>query len=106
MILHARFANNKTDHEGANSMKRTEIIIETERLLVRSKRPSMDAWCSACGERVSILTPTEAAQILSTTTRDIYRRIEAGEVHSIDSPAGALFICTRSLPDARAYGEL
>ena len=74
-------------------MKRTEIIIETERLLVRSKRPSMDAWCAACGVHVSILTPAEVAQILSTTTRDIYRRIEAGEVHSI----GAVLVCAPSL---------
>jgi transposase-like protein len=35
-------------------MKRTEIIIETERLLVRSERPSMDAWCAVCGERIFI----------------------------------------------------
>ena len=83
-------------------MKRTEIIIETERLLVMSKRPSLDTWCAACGVRVPILTPTEVAQrqTPSTTTRDIYRRIEAGEVHSIEAPDGEVFICARSLPDA------
>ena len=77
-------------------MKRTEIILETQRLLVRSKRPSMDAWCAACGERVSMLTPNEAAQLVSTTTRDIYRRIEAGKVHSIEAPDGEVFICAPS----------
>ncbi len=84
-------------------MKRTEIIIETERLLVRSKRPSMDAWCAACGVRVSTLTPAEVAQmqVPRTTTRDIYRRIETGEVHNIEAPGGAVFICPRSLPDAQ-----
>ena len=83
-------------------MKRTEIIIETERLLVSNRRPSMDAWCGACGVRVSMLTPTEVAQMQtpSTTTRDIYRRIEAGEVHGIEAPDGEVFICARSLPDA------
>ncbi|HVQ36862.1 MAG TPA: hypothetical protein VMS31_04990 [Pyrinomonadaceae bacterium] len=83
-------------------MKRTEIIIETERLLVRSKGLSMDAWCAVCGVRVSMLTPTEAAQmqIPSTTTREIYRRIEAGEVHGVDAADGEVFICARSLPNA------
>lgn len=50
----------------------------------------------ACGEQVQMVTPTEVAQILSTTTRDIYRRIEAGEVHSIEAPDGEVFICAPS----------
>jgi hypothetical protein len=75
-------------------MKRTEIIIEAERLLVRSKRPSVGAWCAACGVRVSILTPTEVAQLQVpiTTTRHIYRRIEAGEFHGIEAPDGEVFL--------------
>ena len=60
----------------------------------------MAAWCAACGARVSMLTPTEAAQLVSTTTRDIYRRVETGEVHSIEAPDGEVFICLRLLPDA------
>lgn len=89
-------------------MKRTEIIIETERLLVRSKRPSMTAWCTACGVHVSMLTPTEFAQMQtpSTTTRDIYSRIEAGEVHSIEAPGGEVFICTGSLPNSDIQRKL
>jgi hypothetical protein len=83
-------------------MKRTEIIIETERLLMRNSRPSIAAWCPVCDVHVSMLTPSEFAQmqILNTTTRDIYRRLESGELHGIETPEGNVFICARSLPDA------
>ena len=44
-----------------------------------------------------MLTPDEAATIAHSTTRDIYRRVEAGDVHSDETLEGALRVCVNSL---------
>jgi hypothetical protein len=44
-----------------------------------------------------MLTPDEAAALAQSTTRDIYRRVEAGEFHCIESDDGSLRLCVNSL---------
>jgi len=44
-----------------------------------------------------MVTPEEAAALAQTTTRDIYRRVEAGELHFTERPEGALLLCLNSL---------
>lgn len=78
--------------------KRTVITIETHRLaVVRSRRPSVVAWCERCGGQVRMVTPEEAAALLGTRSRVIYRRVESGDLHFLETGAGALLICSRSL---------
>jgi hypothetical protein len=47
-----------------------------------------------------MLTPDEAAALAQTTAREVYRRVEAGEVHSIETEDGALRVCVNSLGGA------
>jgi hypothetical protein len=51
-----------------------------------------------------MLTPDEAATLAQITARDIYRRIEAGELHSIETDDGALRVCVSSLEQHHCRG--
>jgi len=78
--------------------KRTEITIETERLLVVSNSPkAASLWCNRCGETVPMLTVSEAARIECTTAVVISTLAEAGLLHFAVTAEGLLFICSNSL---------
>jgi hypothetical protein len=44
-----------------------------------------------------MVTVDEAAAIASESSRSIFRRIENGQLHFIETPEGRLFICSNSL---------
>jgi excisionase family DNA binding protein len=72
--------------------------VETEQMLiVRCRRSSRRAWCAACEEEVEIVTVEEAAVIAGVSSRTIYRRVEAGRIHFMETPEGFLLICRKSL---------
>lgn len=79
--------------------KRTTVItIEMHRLtVVRPRRPSVLAWCERCGRQVRMVTPEQAAALAGTRPRAIYRRVESGDLHFVETGAGALLICSASL---------
>ena len=78
--------------------RRTVIKIETHRLtVVRSRRRAASACCPRCGCQVNMLTPEAAAALAGVSTRAIYRRVESGELHFVETGAGALLICSGSL---------
>jgi hypothetical protein len=78
---------------------RTEITFEQhQRTVVRTRRHGQrTAWCEECASLVIALTPDEAARLLATTTRVIFRRVEAGTLHFSETEGGALLICAASL---------
>ena len=78
--------------------RRIEITVEKRRLIVlRRQRPSVHDWCADCGEQVAMLTPDQAATIASVSSRMIYRRVEAGEMHYLETPEGHLLVCANSI---------
>jgi excisionase family DNA binding protein len=78
--------------------RRTEITVETERVVViRQNRSVVHAWCAACAQHVTMLTAEEAARLVGVTRRTIYALVEAGNTHFSESRDGALFICLKSL---------
>jgi hypothetical protein len=71
-------------------LKRTEITIETDRLVVVSRRSeSTVLWCSQCARMVTMLTIYQAARMLGLAT--------SGLLHFAITPEGRLFICSDSL---------
>jgi len=77
--------------------KRTETIIETHQVqIVRKRKRGTHAWCAACAATVRMVTPESAATMAGVTQRTIYRRVEAGELHFIETPDGTLLICANS----------
>jgi hypothetical protein len=48
-----------------------------------------------------VLTADEAAALLKTTTRDIFLRVESGEVHFRETESGSILVCSNSLELSR-----
>jgi len=81
--------------------RRTEITVETDRVLVvRRRSRAVQAWCVSCAGRVQMVTPDEAAVVAGVSVRMICRRVEAEKVHFAETPDGLLLICLNSLPES------
>ena len=97
---------------------RTEIIIETDRIILINGRASYTAWCPVCSQRSRLITPEQAAIITQTAARSIYRLIETAyaeqterlserdgdyewveteRLHFFETAEGLLFVCLNSL---------
>ena len=53
--------------------------------------------CMICAENSPMFTPEKIAEIMSIGTREIYRRIEAGRVHFIETDKRQVLVCLKSL---------
>jgi hypothetical protein len=91
----------KTDARGQNGLmkKRTEIMVETDRLVViqRGREKSMTVRCAECGTESFMFTVSEAAVLLHVSAMTVFRRAEAGQFHWLETPDGHLLICRNSL---------
>ncbi len=83
--------------------KRTEITIEVDEMIYgfNHRQPLASAWCSACGDVAPMVTPEQAAAIAQVTVRMINQRIEAGQVHFVETTDGRLWVCVNSLSEPR-----
>ena len=75
---------------------RTEITVETERLVIVNRRRRSTAWCSTCSRQVEMLTVDDAAIFAHVNSRTIFHWAESGVVHSSETPEGLLLICPHS----------
>ena len=76
--------------------KRTEITIETDRIVViRGRKVSGSLWCAACAKRSRMVLSEEAATIGRVSSRTVYRWVEAGRVHFFETAEGSLLIFAR-----------
>jgi len=78
--------------------RRIEITVEEQRVvLVSNRKVLVAAWCGSCGLRSTFISPAEAARLAGMSAREIYRRIEADDLHSLDTEDGDLLVCRNSL---------
>jgi hypothetical protein len=80
--------------------RRTEVTIETDRLVVFSrtiKQSPASRWCGRCNERVQMMTTDDAALAVGVNSLTIFHWAEAGRLHSVETPQGLLLICPNSL---------
>lgn len=78
--------------------KRTEITIETDRIVVLSSgKVSIVSWCRECSQRTKMVTVDEAAAIAGVTSRTMYRWADAERLHFTETVDGVLMICRASL---------
>jgi hypothetical protein len=79
-------------------IKRTEVTIETEEIvIIRSTQATLLPLCPQCSDAVPLIRPEQAAAMTGATTRAIYRWIEEGLIHDLQTDDGLVFICPRSL---------
>jgi len=76
---------------------KTTITVETwKQTVVRKGRPRA-FWCHVCEVGTEMFTPDEIARFAKITTREIYRRVENNTFHFVETPDGALFVCSNSI---------
>lgn len=69
-------------------------------LVAKSREPALE-WCNRCGRRVPFVTPAEAGRVAGASTREVYRWVEAADIHFLDKPDGRLLVCLDSLAPLR-----
>lgn len=75
-----------------------EITSETsEFFIIRRPHTRVTAWCSECQRKVRLLTPEAAADGAGVSIRAIFRLIEAGRIHFIETDGGRVLVCFDSL---------
>lgn len=75
-----------------------EIVIETSRrLVIRRQGASLLNWCVECDAVAGWVTPDEATALTRINSITIYRWVESGLLHRLESPEGFLLICLNSL---------
>jgi len=79
--------------------RRTEIAIEIDEVVFVKSFSNLSSlvWCAGCANEVLMVTPQQAAVIARVSVRDVNRRVEAGVVHFLETPGGALLVCMNSL---------
>ncbi len=83
--------------------RRIQIIVEKHRLVIlKGRNAAVDSWCEMCGEQVRMVTPDQAALISDVSSRTIYRWVETGRVHFIETAEGFSLICLHSLESYEA----
>jgi len=80
-------------------IRRTNIIIKTKRSLTVPSKPAAEIiLCPQCAE---LMTRTQmCANFFEVSSRVIYRLIEAGEIHYIETAVNAIYVCPLSLKNA------
>jgi len=78
--------------------KKATITVETERLLVitQSNR-AVTSWCRDCNAEVSMIPIAEAAAVAGLSQRAIFRLVEGGQIHFVETTEGRALFCANSL---------
>jgi hypothetical protein len=58
------------------------------------------AWCPRCAAIKTMLTPDQAAFLAGVNTRQIFRWLEAGTLHYVETESPSPLVCLASLPRA------
>lgn len=83
--------------------RRTEITIETERILAMTNANlTIYADCASCAKRVQFLKTDDAAKVSGKSSRQIFRLVENERLHFQETPEGSLLICAASLNGVEA----
>jgi hypothetical protein len=78
-----------------------ELTVERSEFIVALKPSGPTVTpCPTCGN-TRFVTPAEAARSSGETLREIFRRIEAAEIHFFETPDGELLVCLDSLNQNR-----
>ncbi len=78
--------------------KKTEIIVEREQVLIIKRLDDREPRCCAeCAGQAQMVSVDEAAALAQVTARAIYRRVEASQLHFVETEDGSLMVCINSL---------
>ena len=80
--------------------QKTEITFEVEEtIILRQSRNRLEAFCPQCQALVEMITPQLAAAVSKTTIREIFRLIESGRLHFMETDE--IRVCLNSLSNEK-----
>lgn len=73
--------------------RKTSIVVKTQRkFVIRQSPPEEEVFaCEQCGEQM--LMPQTAAVLYDISTREVYRFVEEGKIHFVETDSKAIFVC-------------
>ena len=75
-----------------------KVTIQTsETLVLRPSQVTVLAYCTECAIEVEMLTAGAAASRFGVALRSIYRAVESGQLHFLETSAGLVLVCPNSL---------
>ena len=77
--------------------RRTEITVETERVLIIRRRPLVRAWCQECGGEVEMVSLEEAEALIEVSGQELCESAEAPRWHLSENQEGICLVCLESL---------
>ena len=83
--------------------RRIEIVTVREQTYRFPETVAM-IWCHDCGTASQMLTPNVAAILSGINLRTLFRWIESGTIHFVETPEGNVFLCLDSV-QAKACGS-
>jgi hypothetical protein len=95
-------SDSRLDKNMNRQREKTVITIENyRRTVTHSRLSTLNAHCGHCNVETQMISPGEAAALLQTTARELFRRIEAGDIHFSETENGGLLVCRNSCQAAR-----
>ncbi len=81
--------------------KHDGIVVEIdERIAVTNEEQQFEAYCSGCKQMTVMATPKAAGLLTETSEREVFRMIEAKEIHFIENDR--VLVCIVSLRNLKA----
>jgi hypothetical protein len=78
--------------------RRIAVTVEKREISISSRTAGREqAHCEHCGREVSMLPVALAAVVAGVQERLVYQWVEAGKVHFLERPNGAILVCEESL---------
>ena len=76
------------------NITRTVVTFEAwQQTVVSRQNGPVSGKCSYCKRETTMFTPNEFARLQGLTPRELFRGIEAGNIHFIEKKDGSLLIC-------------
>lgn len=82
------------------------MVEQHQLLIIRQPAIESSLRCSICLTNGLMVSAEDAATILSMPRREVYRAVETGSVHFIETLEGILFVCIESLLSASSASSV
>jgi hypothetical protein len=80
------------------SRKTTDITIETHEVWVIRRQSKTPVGCAECDGQFTMVTVDQAVDVTHFSALVIYRWVEGGQIHFLETAEGKLLVCLNSLP--------
>jgi hypothetical protein len=89
---------NGEENKKKQMTQKTKIEIELNETVAYSRRSErFETFCPQCKSLTEMSTPHVAAILISSTEREIYRLVEIGKIHFVETDR--ILICLKSLTE-------